>query len=348
MEGMSRTPIIIIATVVLVLVGAGSVIAYDSGNSDTIADGISIGSVDVGGLRTATARARVTERLLEPLQVPVVISAGGRTFSLTAREARIRANVEVMVDAALERGRAGGILARTWRGLTGGEVRARVAPDIEYSRAAVQRVVDRVRVGVSRKARDATVNFAPDSVSISSARSGRTIDAARLRADIATVLVSSLHDRTLTAPVKTVSPTVTDDELADRYPVVLTIDRGNFRLSLFKKLQRVKAYPIAVGQVGLETPAGLYKIQNKAVNPAWHVPNSDWAGALAGKVIPGGAPDNPIKARWLGVYDGVGVHGTDARSSIGTNASHGCIRMLIEDVEKLYDQVPIGTPIFIH
>jgi lipoprotein-anchoring transpeptidase ErfK/SrfK len=128
---------------------------------------------------------------------------------------------------------------------------------------------------------------------------------------------------------------------------VLAVDRGNFRLSLFKKLKRVKVYPIAVGQAGLETPPGLYKIQNKAVNPAWSVPNSPWAGSLAGQVIPGGTPQNPLKARWLGVYDGVGVHGTDARGSIGTNASHGCIRMLIEDVIKLYDQVPVGTPIYI-
>ena len=154
--------------------------------------------------------------------------------------------------------------------------------------------------------------------------------------------------RTLNAPIKIVQPKVTGEELAAQYPVVLTVDRGHFRLSLFKDLKPAKVYPIAVGKVGLETPAGLYKVQNKAKNPAWHVPNSDWAGDLAGKVIPGGAPDNPIKARWLGVYDGVGVHGTDARSSIGSNASHGCIRMLIEDVEKLYDEVPIGTPIFIH
>ena len=46
--------------------------------------------------------------------------------------------------------------------------------------------------------------------------------------------------------------------------------------------------------------------------------------------------------------DGVGVHGTDARGSIGTNASHGCIRMLVEHVEQLYDEVPVGTPIYIH
>ena len=161
-------------------------------------------------------------------------------------------------------------------------------------------------------------------------------------------LVSPSASRTVTAPVKIVQPKVTGEQLAAKYPVVLTVDRGNFRLSVFKELKPARIYRIAVGQAGLETPAGLYKIQNKAKNPAWHVPNSDWAGDLAGKVIPGGAPDNPIKARWLGIYDGVGVHGTDARNSIGSNASHGCIRMLIEDVQKLYDEVPVGTPIFIH
>jgi lipoprotein-anchoring transpeptidase ErfK/SrfK len=77
------------------------------------------------------------------------------------------------------------------------------------------------------------------------------------------------------------------------------------------------------------------------------VPNSAWAGDLAGKVIPGGDPKNPIKARWLGIFDGAGIHGTDAVNSLGTAASHGCIRMRIPDVEKLYDEVPTGAPVYI-
>lgn len=344
---MPRTPIIILAAVVVALAGVGGVVAYDSSRSDIIANGIRVGDVDVGGLRTDAARERVTQRLLEPLQAPLVIGAAGKTFPLSAREAHIRVNLEAMIDAAVGRGREGGVLARTWRGLTGGEVDARVAPDVAYSRPAVQRIVDKVRVAVGRKAVDARVDFAPDSVSMRPAHTGRTIDARLLRSNVQAALVSGTRDRTVTAPVQTVQPKVTGDKLAKRYPVVLTINRGGFRLSLFKKLKRVRVYPIAVGQAGLETPAGLYEIQNKAIDPAWHVPTSAWAGSLAGQVIPGGAPDNPIKARWLGVYDGVGVHGTDARGSIGTNASHGCIRMLIEDVEKLYDEVPVGTPIFI-
>jgi lipoprotein-anchoring transpeptidase ErfK/SrfK len=337
----------LIAIVAVVLIGLASLFAWDASRGDVIAAGVSVGSIDVGGLTRNEARALLQDRMLKPLNAPLVVTAGDRTFGLTPHEARIHANVDAMVSDAIERSREGGILARTWRAVSGQEVDARVAPDIRYSRAAVQRLVDRVRTAVSRDAVDAKLDFAADSISIRRARTGRTIDARALRAEVRTALVSARQDRMLTVAVEKVRPKVTADQLAENYPVVLAIDRGHFRLSLFKKLKKVKVYPIAVGQVGLETPAGLYKIQNKAVDPAWHVPNSDWAGRLAGKVIPGGAPDNPIKARWLGVYDGVGVHGTDARGSIGTNASHGCIRMLIEDIEALYDEVPVGTPIYI-
>jgi lipoprotein-anchoring transpeptidase ErfK/SrfK len=101
-----------------------------------------------------------------------------------------------------------------------------------------------------------------------------------------------------------------------------------------------------VGMQGLETPAGLYHIQDKQVNPSWHVPNSAWAGSLAGKVIPPG-PQDPIKARWMGFFNGAGIHGTDEIGSLGHNASHGCVRMAIPDVETLYDQVSVGTPVYV-
>ena len=87
------------------------------------------------------------------------------------------------------------------------------------------------------------------------------------------------------------------------------------------------------------TPTGLYSIQNKQVDPVWSVPNSDWAGELAGTVVQGGTDANPLKSRWMGVTDGVGFHGTSEVDSLGSAASHGCIRMDVPDVEDLYDQV---------
>ncbi len=126
--------------------------------------------------------------------------------------------------------------------------------------------------------------------------------------------------------VKVTEPKITTAELAKKYPVVVTVDRPAFTLRLFKRLKFVKSYKIAVGQAGLETPAGIYHVQNKTVNPSWHVPDSAWAGELAGQVIPPG-PENPIKARWMGIFDGAGIHGTSDVGSLGTAASHGCIRM---------------------
>ena len=97
-------------------------------------------------------------------------------------------------------------------------------------------------------------------------------------------------------------------------------------------------------------PAGVYHIQNKAINPAWTMPNSSWvAPADRGKVVPGGTPENPLKARWLGIFNGAGIHGIDPSEygTIGHAASHGCVRMRIPDVEDLYPRVPVGAPIYI-
>jgi lipoprotein-anchoring transpeptidase ErfK/SrfK len=126
------------------------------------------------------------------------------------------------------------------------------------------------------------------------------------------------------------------------------VDRKRHVLRFYKKLQPLRTWPIAVGKAGLETPAGLYDIQWKETNPKWRVPDSEWAGDLAGRTIPPG-PDNPIKARWMAFNGGAGIHGIDpsAYGSIGTDASHGCVRMRIPDVISLYARAPVGTPVYV-
>jgi lipoprotein-anchoring transpeptidase ErfK/SrfK len=152
--------------------------------------------------------------------------------------------------------------------------------------------------------------------------------------------------RTIVATVHSTAPEVTTKDVAARYPSYLTLDRATFTLRLWRDLKLTKTYTVAVGQEGLETPEGLYEIQVKEENPTWHVPESAWAGDLAGQAIPPG-PSNPIKARWMAIYEGAGIHGTEETSSLGSAASHGCVRMAIPDVEELYDQVEVGTPIYI-
>ncbi len=344
-----RVSLVIVATAVAgLLAAAAGVFAYDQGREDRIAEGVRVGGIEVGGLRADEARGRLRAELLAPLAQPVVVRSRGHRFTLTAREARTAVDVDASVARAVARSREGSVLSRTVRALTGRRLEASVEPQVTFSRAAVDRLVARVRRRIDRPAKDAEVEFTAAGLERRAERVGLELDRGWLRDRVTAALVMpAAADRLVTARVRKTQPDVTRDELADRHRTVLTVDRASFTLRLFKRLELVRTYPIAVGQVGLETPPGLYDIQNKAVDPAWSVPYSDWAGDLAGTVVPGGVPENPLKARWLGIYNGVGIHGTAERASIGSNASHGCIRMLVEDVTDLYDRVPVGADVYI-
>jgi lipoprotein-anchoring transpeptidase ErfK/SrfK len=345
-----RTRAVVIAAVVglLLLVGAGAVYAYDRAHAEEIGKGVTVGGVDVSGLTAAHARAKLRTAVLEPLSRPVVVRALGKRYTLTPARAKVGIDIDGSVRAAMDRSRQGNMLERAWRGIRGEPVGAQLDLDITYSKVAIDRLVKRVGSAVDEPAVDASVDLESGAVAPQESKDGRRLLAQRLKQDVRRRLLDVGDVKTVRARTEVVKPKVTTDELAKEYPAILIVNRSGFKLSLYKNLKLVKTYGIAVGQVGLETPAGLYHIQNKAVNPAWTMPNSDWvAPADRGTVVPGGTPENPLKARWLGIFDGAGIHGTDAASSIGSAASHGCIRMLIPDVIELYDQVPVGAPIYI-
>jgi lipoprotein-anchoring transpeptidase ErfK/SrfK len=343
----TKSFILVAAFLAVLVVLGGALYAYDQARADTIAPGVKVAGVPLGGLTTEQARARLERQILQPLQRPIVIHHATKTWTLGPREARLRADLGAMVDEAMARSRTGDIFARSWRSLTAKKLDDDLRPTVEYSDAAVVRLIDRVRRSVERPAKDAQVKIGADGVKAVPGVEGLAIPAASLHRRIGAAITSTSASRTFIAHTHHTQPKVTTETLARRYGTVIVVNRGQFRLRLFKNLKLSQSFGIAVGQVGLETPAGQYTIANKAINPAWHVPNSPWAGDLAGKVIAGNDPSNPIKARWLGIFDGVGIHGTTDDASIGHNASHGCIRMHIPDVERLYDEVPVGSAVYI-
>ena len=345
-----RTRVAVIAAVFgfLLLVGAGAVYAYDRAQSETIGEGVRIGGVDVSGLSPEQARAKLRSSVLEPLSRPVVVRALGKRYRLTPEQAAVAVDVDGSVAAALDRSREGNMLVRTWRGIRGEPLDAELELDIDYSRKSIARLVKRVAKDVDEPAVDASVDLENGDVTPQASKEGRRLLAKKLKRQVRKRLLDVGAVKRVKAKTAVVEPEVTTEELAEKYPAVLVVNRGSFQMTLYRDLELAKTYSVAIGAVGFDTPAGLYHIQNKAVDPAWTMPDSDWvAPADRGKIVPGGVPENPLKARWLGIYDGAGIHGTDATGSIGTAASHGCIRMLIPDVVELYDQVPVGAPIYI-
>ena len=338
------------AALAVMCVLAGAVYAYDHGRRDKIAPGITVGGVNIGGLSKDAAQRKLEARYLGALHEPIVVHHATKTWTLGPREAKTAADIGAMVDDALARSRDGNMFTRTFRGLTGGKVDENLTPEVTYSKVAVVRLLDRIRSSVDRDAIDAKLDFHGSSFTKVAGRDGLAVDASSLHREIDAAIVSPTAKRTFVARTHHIQPKLTTAKLERQYNTLLIVDRANFQLKLFKQLKPVKSYPIAVGMVGLETPAGVYHIQNKAVNPAWTMPNSSWvAPADRGKVVPGGTPENPLKARWLGIFNGAGIHGIDPSEygTIGHAASHGCVRMRIADVEDLYPRVPVGAPIYI-
>jgi lipoprotein-anchoring transpeptidase ErfK/SrfK len=335
----------VVAVTGLLLLAVG-VWAYDNAQKDQIAPGITIGGVDVGGRSEDSARKIIKNEVVAPLRQPVVVTYAGQEYTLTSTQLRQKADVEGMVDEAVEESREGGLLERISRYASGSEVDTNLEPQISYSEAAVEDFVADLAGEINREAVDASLQPRGDRLAPEPGRKGFELQEAEMQDLINEQVQSPGRDQAVDALVVKTIPEITQKELAKEYPSYITIDRSNFTLRLFKNLKLAKKYTIAVGQIGYDTPSGLYHLQTKEVNPTWHVPESDWAGELAGQDIPPG-PGNPLVARWMGIIDGAGIHGTDDTGSLGSAASHGCIRMAVDDVVELYDKVEVGDPVYI-
>ncbi|MGI9020108.1 MAG: L,D-transpeptidase family protein [Solirubrobacterales bacterium] len=338
--------IAVIAVVFLLIAGAVGVYAYDASKKDEIAEGVRIAGVDVAGLSEDEAQTQVRADVIKPLAQPVTVTFAGKKYVLTPEKLDITADINEMVDEAFEVSREGGLPSRVWRYATGGEVDETIEPTVSYDEDAISQFVEIIAQDVERKPVDASVEAGPAALSVVNGQAGRTLRADELRAQVEKA-VQTPGKRMLAAQADEVQPEVTTEEVAAQYPTYLTVDRSSFQLRLWENLKLAETYTVAIGAVGFDTPVGVYNIQNMAVDPAWNVPDSDWAGDLAGTVVPGGVPENPLKARWMGIFDGAGIHGTDDVASLGTAASHGCVRMAVPDVIELYDRVGVGTPIYI-
>jgi len=340
-----KVQISIFALVFTTLVAAVLVYWWHSTQKDKIAEGVTIGGVDVGGLEADATASQIRTNLISPLEKTIKVTYGERDFELTENELNVRTDVQGMVDEALALSQEGGLPTRVWRNVSGGEVDEAIRSELVYDEDEVDKFIAHVSNNVGRDPVDASVDPSGGTLVPVSSKPGFELDESALRRNVEAA-IKDPASRTLEAKVETLKPEVTTAEVAEKYPTYIVVNRANFTVTLYENLKEATSYTVAIGVAGYDTPTGLYAIQSKQVDPTWSVPDSDWAGDLAGQLIPPG-PENPLKARWMGIYDGAGFHGTADTGSLGSAASHGCVRMDIPDVIELYDQVDIGTPVYI-
>jgi lipoprotein-anchoring transpeptidase ErfK/SrfK len=123
--------------------------------------------------------------------------------------------------------------------------------------------------------------------------------------------------------------------------VSLVLKLKEKRVYVYRGDKLLKRYPVAIGKKGWETPTGEWQVMEKIKNPAW-------TSFKTGEVFPAGV-ENPLGSRWIGFWtdgqDVIGFHGTPNVKSIGTAASHGCVRMRNRDVKAMFLLVKVGTTV---
>jgi LysM repeat protein len=118
-------------------------------------------------------------------------------------------------------------------------------------------------------------------------------------------------------------------------PFGAVVNVARFELVVHLNGSYVKRYRVGVGIDGT-TPIGSFTVKNKLVDPTYYGPDG---------VISKDDPNNPLGERWIDIGDSFGIHGTNEPDSIGKNESRGCVRMLNDDVEEVYDFLVVGSEV---
>ena len=340
--GSARVAVSLVLGLALAVGGAGyAAYRYDAASSDRLLPGVRIDGVDVGELSRDQAISELTADAQSRLDQRIEVAAGGQTWQITPGELGVTPMVAPVVDRALSMNDTYSWPERVFRRVTdrsiGVDENLRFRTDVGEVRDFVDGIVDEVNVAPT----NAQVTYVDGEISLERPEAGSSLEVKGAVRDLRRALATGTTSVTL--PVEKVQPKVTKDDLG--YTIV--VDISDLKLYLYDGVKLQKTYPVAAGSPTYPTPLGDWEIINKRVNPTWTNPQPDGWGSSMPAFIPGG-PGNPLGTRALDLNaPGIRIHGTSASYSIGSYASHGCVRMLMPDVEELFDIVPIGTQVHI-
>ena len=303
------------------------VLAADPLPPDVIALDVSIDAVPVGGLTIDAARRAVIDARIAPRFAPLVLNLKGRRLSIKPAAAGYVVDLDQTIDVALTYGRLAPVTA---------PVNVPLAQDVD--RARLREVLAYRARDIELVPVDAKLTFKKARPRVRPPRIGTLVDIAKAVPIVADAMLTRSVPQVL-LPVRRLRPA--------RMTVgaSIVVSRRGRVLSLYREAKLVRTFRVAVGTTSYPTPRGLFAIVSKQRNPTWIPPNSPWAKGL-GPIPPG--LGNPLGTRWMGTSaSAVGIHGTYASGSIGTAASHGCIRMHIRDSEWLYERIALRTAVLI-
>jgi lipoprotein-anchoring transpeptidase ErfK/SrfK len=328
----------------LSIAGAGIAYAglsYSHRYEGKILPGSTIAGTPVGGLTRAQALKKVRATVKPSLTRRIRVTWHHKSWVVTPKDLGARSNARAAVRTALARSKQQSFSDKLRMRLFHKGLGFHRGVAITYPQQGVHGFVHGISSGFDKAAVDAKLDYSTGWVNILPEQVGRRVQLGATQHRIMQALRTRRSHVELAT--KQVEPSVT----TDAFNQVLLVRIGENKLYLYENGTITHTYRIATGREEFPTPQGQFEVVNKRYMPTWVNPDpKGWGSSMPASIGPGA--DNPLGLRAIDwSASGIRFHGVpdSELSSLGYNASHGCIRMSNADAIELYDLVDIGTPI---
>lgn len=302
--------------------------------------GSMVAGVNVSGLSQADAYRKIETELKGVAQKPVVLTLDDAQFSITPEELGLKLDYSKMVDNAYAQAWAPNILERMYRAYTNRPSKVNGLLVVETDPAAVNNFVRNVTTAANHLPINAYVDVTSGKPVIVKAVPGYQVSEEVIKSEVG----QALNSKSRKVPIVALrNPATFNDDIFQK---LIVVNLSEHNLTLYNRETPMATFGIACGMAAWPTPVGQWQIVGKQMNPTWYNPHSSWSASMPETIGPGYS--NPLGLRAMPLNaSGVLIHGTSNDGSIGTSASHGCMRMHMNDVIQLFDMVEVGTPVYI-
>jgi lipoprotein-anchoring transpeptidase ErfK/SrfK len=348
-EGTAAKVLSVGAIVLMLAISAASAYAIvsDWTTRDVVPKGASLVGHDLTGMTPSQVRSTIDELVSTPVMRPLTVAGDGKSWDLDPKGI-VTVDVDGMTAEAYAPARDATLFTRLITRVQGTPLPVDVKPKYSVETSTLAGWVKQRATEVDRPPVDAKRDVVDYTIKITPAIYGATVEQNRAVEELSQALTSDAArlaaSKIASLPITVATPSV----VASSFGNAIVVNLSKCRIRLFNGDQLIKEYPCAPGQPAWPTPKGDFKIVNKQVNAPWINPNSAWSKSMP-PMIPGG-PGNPMGDRKIAInFPGVFMHGIPRSeySSIGTHASHGCMRMMPAAIHDLFPRVNIGDPVFI-
>jgi lipoprotein-anchoring transpeptidase ErfK/SrfK len=342
--------IVLVATLMLVLSATLAWAAVsDYQVRGLVPKGVTVVGKDLSGMSELQARSAIEDAVSSPLLRPITVVGDRKSWTLNP-QGIVTVDVDKMLAEAYSPRRSATFVTRVTHQVSGEPLPAQVQPAYSVDSTAIAAWVAQTATQINRPPQDATRTLVPHKYKFKIKKSvyGATVDQAASTQQIANALTA---DAALASPDRTVQLTIALGKphvVESMFKTAIVVSINRCRIYLYNGDKLVKSYPCAPGQPAYPTPTGDFHVDSKSRNAPWINPGTAWAKNMPPYIA--GGPYNPMGDSKIGInYSGVFMHSIPPGEfdSIGTHASHACMRMYPWDNHDLYKRVKLGDPVYI-